>query len=315
VSDPIRPDDLARSKSGRVPQWVVDEAKGVKVEPVPFRAATPPASLARAGRGKRALRGVVTLVGVAGLVALTLTTDIGRGLIGSSSVNAVQAPDGPALGHEEAGNPLGTPPPIVLPSESYQFLSRQADDKTPVRWSPCRPIHYVVRQANAPANGQRMIEDAFARVSAATGFRFVNDGGTKEGPRPHREAFQQERYGKRWAPVLVAWATHDEVPDFGVEFAGEASAVGMKSGSGDVVYVSGTVYLDPFKIQQVTTRDGEAQARAIILHELGHLVGLAHVNDPGEIMAPRVSRGVTEFQPGDRTGLNELASGPCQKDV
>lgn len=235
----------------------------------------------------------------------------GRTTTNSSEVRR----DEPPAGHEEAGHPLGNPQPVVIASDHFRFEELQQDDKTPVRWSPCRPIHYVVRQANSPANGQRMIEDAIARLATVTGFRFVNDGSTDEAPRNDRRPYQKDRYGDRWAPVLFVWATPNEVPDFGVDIAGEATSQRVQSSSGDFVYVTGTVALDPRKLTQDTRRYGEAEARSIILHELGHLVGLEHVNDARQVMFPRARLGVTEYQPGDLAGLHELATGPCQKDV
>lgn len=47
-----------------------------------------------------------------------------------------------------------------------------------------------------------------------------------------------------------------------------------------------------------------------MLHELGHLVGLAHIEDRGELMHPWSSR-LRDFGPGDREGLANLGSGRC----
>ena len=92
----------------------------------------------------------------------------------------------------------------------------------PVTWSPCRPIHFVIRLTFQPPGGGDAVARSVAAVSAATGLVFVDDGATTEAPSPQREAFQPDLYGDRWAPVLFAWATADEVPDFGVDVAGEA---------------------------------------------------------------------------------------------
>jgi hypothetical protein len=49
----------------------------------------------------------------------------------------------------------------------------------------------------------------------------------------------------------------------------------------------------------------------VILHELGHLMGLGHVKTVGELMNPS-GGGVTDLGAGDREGLRELgASGGC----
>ncbi|WP_432519770.1 hypothetical protein [Kineococcus sp. SYSU DK006] len=71
---------------------------------------------------------------------------------------------------------------------------------TPVAWKPCRPIHYVTRPDGAPTGAQQLMQQAIARVSAATGLRFIDDGATTEAPSPQRRPYQSERYGERWAP-------------------------------------------------------------------------------------------------------------------
>ena len=60
----------------------------------------------------------------------------------------------------------------------------------------------------------------------------------------------------------------------------------------------------------VTRPDGVATARAILLHELGHVLGLAHVSDPTQLMYPQQSD-VDDFAAGDLAGLVRLASGEC----
>ncbi len=53
----------------------------------------------------------------------------------------------------------------------------------------------------------------------------------------------------------------------------------------------------------------------MILHELVHVVGLAHVDDPTELMHPESQDGVTALGPGDRAGLARLGQGPCVPDL
>jgi hypothetical protein len=98
-----------------------------------------------------------------------------------------------------------------------------------------------------------------------------------------------KRYGVRWAPVLVAWATKQEVPDFGVDFAGEAGPSSMTTTSGEETYISGTVMLSAGDFARFAAAGRPAVAREIVLHELGHLVGLAHSPDQTGIMYPRAS--------------------------
>src|SRR3954447_19219232 len=105
-------------------------------------------------------------------------------------------------------------PPVPPPSGSggYAFESPAAHGRS-VTYDPCRPIHYVVRPANALPGGEAIIRESIAAVSAATGLRFIDDGTTTEAPSDDRAAFQPDRYGERWAPVLITWSGPRESKD------------------------------------------------------------------------------------------------------
>jgi hypothetical protein len=304
---------VPRSHTGRVPQWVMDEALGRKVEAAPWRGPTSPiqpdwSRPAKSRRGR-------TLAGL--LLILSLAVGGNLAVKYFHGVPTAERPGGPPPGYEESTSVLGTPPevPALPEGTAYQFSAHAAGTGDPVTWSPCRPIHYVVREANQPVQGGALLEEAIATTSAVTGLRFVSDGTTGEGPSAERPAYQPDRYGDRWAPVLVAWATPGEVADFAGDVAGEAGPVRITTPSGQMTYVSGTVYLDPTKFSQALTGFGPEPARALVLHELGHLVGLAHVTDPNAIMFPQLHPEVIRYSPGDQAGFAALGRGPCQPDA
>jgi hypothetical protein len=149
-------------------------------------------------------------------------------------------------------------------------------------------------------------------LSAATGFKVINDGPTDEPANLDRDPHQPDRYGNRWAPILVAWATEDEVPDFGTDVVGTAGPIWFTLGDGTTAYVSGVVLLDPEAITQIRSIDGNAAAKAIILHELGHLVGLDHTTRDDQLMYPNNLSEETDYAAGDLAGLARLGAGPCQ---
>jgi hypothetical protein len=236
---------------------------------------------------------------------------------GSESMDTARS-DAPPPGLEEASTPLGTPPPAppgptgAVRAHEFLTMSKQG---VPVTFSPCRPLHYVVRPDNAPRGGDAMVAAAFKRLSAATGLTVINDGPTDEPANLERDPYQPDRYGSRWAPILVAWATEKEVPDFGGDTVGRAGPSQFTRGDGTTGYVSGVVLLDPEAIAQIRSSDGKARARAIILHELGHLVGLDHTTRDDQLMYPNSLSEQTDYAAGDLAGLARLGAGPCQPNL
>jgi hypothetical protein len=186
----------------------------------------------------------------------------------------------------------------------------------PVTYDPCRPIHYVVNPAGMPSGGMELIHDAIRRISAASGLTFTEDGVTQEGPaRAQRRLVQPERYGQRWAPVLIAWVDQAEYPLVEGKVAGVGgSFFADPDGPESARYVTGQIALDREDLSPVLAdSDGYAVARAVVMHELGHVVGLGHVSDPGELMAA-VNSGQTELGAGDLQGLAKAGQGKCWPD-
>ena len=136
---------------------------------------------------------------------------------------------------------------------AHEFLAISTTG-APVSFSPCRPIHYVVRPDHQPRGGDAMIAAAIKRLSAATGLTLINDGATDEPVRAQHDPYQPDRYGDRWAPVLVAWATDKEVPEFETDVAGMAGPDTFTAGDGTTGYVSGVVLLDPEAIAEIKKR-------------------------------------------------------------
>ncbi|HEY0117533.1 MAG TPA: matrixin family metalloprotease [Cellulomonas sp.] len=219
---------------------------------------------------------------------------------------------GPPPGHEEQRQPLGAPP-LGHPTDGpYTFLQTQRDGVTPVAYSPCRPIHYVVRPDGEPPGGDALLAAAISRISEASGLQFVADGATQEAPGPDRDAYQPDRYGNRWVPVLVAWSTPAETPELAGDVAGSAGSSSVVSG-GTAFYVTGQVVLDGPSIAELMGdgANGLAVAQGVVTHEMAHLVGLGHVDDPDELMNPTAALSQTYLAHGDLAGLARAGTGPC----
>ena len=298
-----RPDELSRPASGHAPQWVLDESRGRDPEQaVPQRHST--------RRPIRTTLGVGLLLGpgVGAWASLTGRLPVSPGDAGRCRRGLGEFP---TPGFEAADQPIGVPPSAVA-DDAYRFIEMQDDGNSPIAYDPCRPIHYVIRESGTPPNGTQLIASAVASVSTATGLQFVYDGTTTEAPASQRPPYQPERYGDRWAPVLFSWVTPEESPDVAGNVAGMAGSVHMSVAGSPHVYVTGSVELDaPQLSEHLYSGGGALLARAVIQHELGHLVGLDHVDDAGQLMYPETREGVTGFGAGDLAGLAALGSGPC----
>ena len=79
--------------------------------------------------------------------------------------------------------------------------------------------------------------------------------------------------------------------------------------------VSGIVHLDGPAFTEITaSRGGHEVAVAIVAHELGHLLGLDHTEDPDQLMNAENS-GQINLGDGDRRGLAALAATPCTREL
>ncbi|MFA9429439.1 hypothetical protein [Egicoccus sp. AB-alg2] len=265
---------------------------------------TPPRDDARPARGPR-VGAVVGLVVLAIVVAAGVVgVGISRGL-----PTSVPSPTGDAVvDAPHHGGP-------VEAGDGYAVWERN-EDGAPIRWDPCSDVEVVVNPEGAPSGAAADLERALAEVAAHTGLslRVVDD--TDERPAADRAAYQPERYGQRWAPVLVAWA---EPHENGVSLRDidRGLAVPVAVGEpGQRVYVTGQVVLNAHRDDLRPGFEDRADSwGATLLHELAHLVGLAHVDDPTELMAIHPGAGPVAFGPGDRAGLAAVGAAHGCLDV
>lgn len=263
-----------------------------------------------------------------GIVVWAIASSGGDGTTPSAGPGDDGAPaplsDCPARSHLDVRGASGLRPEDIpnLPN-SYSFLYVKEDQCTPVRFNPCEPVRYVQNAALAPPTGVADVREGFARLSAVTGITFIDEGFTDEATL-RRNPYQPERYGARWAPILITWN------QFGSQGPNpEIQSVGFGIGSrvNDVI-VSGVLGLN---VDAVTNREANTPVQGgfgpeigtgtgaigpegvtwgrIILHELAHVVGLGHTRDKGSIMYPESAEHTSrpsEYRPPDREGLRYL---------
>lgn len=212
-------------------------------------------------------------------------------------------------------------PPEAQGDGTYAFLATHpGEPDEPVTYDPCQPLHVVMNTEDAPTglDTERLLDEALARLSAATGLSFVVDGPTSETATSDR-GVRDPQYDGEWSPILVAWTTPEQISELQGPVAGIGGSAGVAQTRFGVTertrYVSGYAYLDGPAFDRILNRTGDPlaweRARAIVMHELAHVVGLGHVESPTELMA-RENSGLTSFGPGDLAGLRELGQGECR---
>lgn len=221
----------------------------------------------------------------------------------------------PPTSHEEREHALGRPVPAPDGQGGFELERTQDGGQTPVTWDPCRPIHYVV-SGQAPAGQTDLIASVVAQLSALTGLHFSYDGPTSEPATEPRAAYQPARYGSQWAPVLVAWTDAAQVPKLAGPVVGLGGANAVSLGSSWATFVTGIVFLDRPELERAAHQPGAAaELRAVVLHEFGHLLELAHVSDPGSIMFPEARLQVTKYSAGDLRGIFAVSTGRCAPNL
>ncbi len=305
-------EQLARSASGRIPQWVIDEAHGKNAEPTPWRA--PANSTPRRRLFRVPIRVSPLALGVAGAVIIGIAVSL---ILQYTPASRLLNPTGdtnmPPAGLEETLTPVKVTPPKDGAGH-FKFMNVISSGQ-PITFSPCRPIHYVVGRHYQPLNAHVLIQQGITALSAATGLRFIYDGDTDERWSASRSSYQPDRYGDRWAPVLITWADSTEVPDFGTDVLGEAGPFTESLSTGEEAYVSGQVALSTSAFTDIANQRDQVDQLGILEHELAHLVGLDHVSDDKQIMFPSLNSDIHDYQSGDLAGLAALGQGPCQPNL
>jgi len=175
---------------------------------------------------------------------------------------------------------------------------------TYARWDPCRTIGYRVNARQATSGAITDVKGAFKRLGQATGFHFAYRGTTTGIP---------QNGGNSWYPagtqIVVAWARPSQSSM--LRLYSNAVAVGSAITSGGYVNGDGTsvsrilrgaVVIDSGRHYRGGFGTGTTRGD-IVLHELGHTMGLGHVGSSKQIMYPKMTAGLARLGKGDLGGL------------
>lgn len=225
---------------------------------------------------------------------------------GQGTPTATPASDGATPGvtsTEQAVAPAGRP-------SSYRFTEKDGAGR-PARWNPCEPVDIIVNPRNAPSGALTDLKKAVNIVSQSSGVRFRIIGTTTAKPTTTWGTRQWAGRPGKWAPVLIAFGR----PGTGVldkqgGASGVTQSVYLPTGNREAI-VSGTIVFNSDHTRRYRPGFGSSTSRGdLFLHELGHLAGLDHVNDPTQLMYPQLGHAKTLGR-GDLAGLRKLGAGGC----
>lgn len=186
-------------------------------------------------------------------------------------------------------------------STSYAFTT--VLDGSPVRWDPCTAIRWTANVSLGPAGGLDVLKDAVARVAAATGTTWEYAGTSAATP---AGGYLPKTAQSSYPPVHIGW-TDGASSDL---LAGQTASVlgmtrtawfGVQTADGKKIAATraAVVALDRTDSLPLT---GATSWSTVALHELAHVMGLAHVADKTQLMAT-ILPAITDLQAGDRAGL------------
>ncbi|MCU4184255.1 hypothetical protein K6U06_07770 [Acidiferrimicrobium sp. IK] len=184
-----------------------------------------------------------------------------------------------------AGAP-GAPAPSAATSSHYTFEVTNSSGQ-PARWNSCEAVPFAVVTPGAPANWLADVTDAVSQVSAATGLSFVDEG-----------AYSSLSAVPSSAKVTISWAPSLSGSD----------AVGLTT----YYYILDSRFAPQItgaKVQILSSLSsglGMSGEIPVLLHELGHAVGLGHFAG-ADVMNP-VDQGYSSYQPGDLAGLSRVGA-------
>jgi hypothetical protein len=172
----------------------------------------------------------------------------------------------------------------------------------PAHWTTCS-IGYRVNPRRMPAHGLADLREAMRRVTQVSGVRFRRKGTTSLVPYAGDGRAGSNR-------ITVAWATMRQTR--GLLHPGVAGVGGTRHQGGRIF--TGFLVLNTAFSKGAPAGFGQGVPHGLVLmHELGHVLGLGHPRNRHQIMTPGAPQPASVWGAGDLRGLRALGrAGGCR---
>ena len=187
----------------------------------------------------------------------------------------------------------------------FAFMDTVAGE--PVTYTSCRPIQVAVYPTGGPPGAEDLVREAVATMRSATGLDLVVIG-AYGGHAPNWNFEVAPVHPDD--PISVSWQDGAAIAAMTDDTAGLGGSYTMTNPDGSKRFVAGTIALSRDYYAELAQRGDRAEAKAVLMHEFGHVLGLDHVDSRHELMNED-NVGLTTLGPGDREGLRQLGQGPC----
>ena len=159
-----------------------------------------------------------------------------------------------------------------------------------MRWDPCDSLTYAVVDAGAPTGWQADVGSVISQAQVATGLHFVDVG-----------TFSSEAGVPSGTGITISWVS---VLPAGGDDVGLTTYYYVDDSS----YTPQMTKADIQLLRSLRAGAGGGGELPVLLHEMGHALGLGHVPGQPDVMNP-FDQGYSKYQPGDLEGLRLVGAG------